>query len=108
MKNSFSAIIFIGSTFLIFFIFSSSGKKSPDKTQELVKQPNVLFIAIDDLNDWVTPLGGNDQAITPNIDSFAEQAVNFTKNYCTSPGCAPSRASAMTGKYPYNSGMYSN
>lgn len=105
MKNAFFSITFLGS---IFLLFSCSGKKASDKTEILVKQPNVLFIAIDDLNDWVTPLGGNNQTISPNIDSFAEKAVNFSKNYCTSPGCAPSRASVMTGIYPYNSGMYSN
>lgn len=108
MKSSFSIIGFFGITILLCFIYSCSGKNTSDKKKELVNQPNVLFIAIDDLNDWITPLGGNDQTITPNIDSFAKQAVNFTKNYCTSPGCAPSRASVMTGKYPYNSGMYSN
>ena len=72
------------------------------------EKPNVLFIAIDDLNDWITPLGGHPQAKTPNIDAFAATAVNFRKNYCTSPGCAPSRASVMTGMHTYNSGMYSN
>ena len=108
MKHIFSLITFVGSSLLLFFIFSCSEKKSSDQAEKLVKHPNVLFIAIDDLNDWITPLGGNEQAITPNMDSFAKQAVNFTKNYCTSPGCAPSRASVMTGEYPYNSGMYSN
>lgn len=108
MKNAFSSISCLGCIFLLFFIFSCARKKSPNESEALVKHPNVLFIAIDDLNDWITPLGGNDQTISPNIASFAKQAVNFTKNYCTSPGCAPSRASVMTGKYPYNSGMYSN
>ena len=108
MKKKLSSITCMGITFLIFCMISCTEKKPSDKTSNLVKQPNVLFIAIDDLNDWITPLGGNDQSISPNIDAFATQAVNFTKNYCTSPGCAPSRASVMTGKYPYNSGMYSN
>ena len=104
MKTAIPSIALIG----IAFLLSCSGQKSLDKTKELVKQPNVLFIAIDDLNDWIAPLGGNDQSITPHIDAFAGQVVNFTKNYCTSPGCAPSRASVMTGRYPYNTGMYSN
>ncbi len=108
MKKTITWITIIKSTFLLFLIFACFGKKPTDVNEELVKQPNVLFIAIDDLNDWITPLGGNDQTMTPNLETFAEQAVNFTSNYCTSPGCAPSRASVMTGKYPYNSGMYSN
>ena len=108
MKNSYFPIAFMGGSFLISLFFSCLGKTSSDEVKELVKHPNVLFIAIDDLNDWVNPLGGSDQTISPNIDSFAKQAVSFTKNYCTSPGCAPSRASVMTGIYPFNSGMYSN
>jgi arylsulfatase A-like enzyme len=73
-----------------------------------VDRPNVLFIAIDDLNDWIEPLGGHPQAKTPNLSRFAKQAVNFTRNYCPSPGCNPSRSAVMTGYLPYKSGMYSN
>jgi arylsulfatase A-like enzyme len=71
-------------------------------------KPNILFIAIDDLNDWIGPLGGHPQAQTPNLDRFAREAVNFTNNYCASPGCNPSRTAVMTGLHTYNSGMYSN
>ena len=71
-------------------------------------KPNVLFIAIDDLNDWAEPLAGHPQALTPNLDAFAKQAVNFTRNYCTSPACNPSRSTLMTGYHTYTSGMYSN
>ena len=70
--------------------------------------PNILFISIDDLNDWSEPLAGNTQAITPNLSKFGEEALNFTQNYCVSPGCNPSRTSTMTGLYPFSSGMYSN
>ncbi len=75
---------------------------------EAAEKPNVLFIAIDDLNDWVEPLAGHPQTLTPNLDAFAEGAVNFTRNYCTSPACNPSRATLMTGYHTYTSGMYSN
>ncbi|MGI9240432.1 MAG: sulfatase-like hydrolase/transferase, partial [Verrucomicrobiales bacterium] len=54
------------------------------------EKPNVLFISIDDLNDWIEPLGGHPQAITPNFNRLASQAVTFTRNYCPSPGCNPS------------------
>ncbi len=60
------------------------------------------------MNDWVQPLSGNDQSITPNLEDFAEEAVNFTRNYCASPGCNPSRSALLTGMHTYNSGMYSN
>jgi len=42
--------------------------------------PNVLFISVDDLNDWIEPLGGHPQARTPNLKRFATEAVNFTRN----------------------------
>lgn len=72
------------------------------------KPPNVLFIAIDDLNDWIEPLGGHPQAKTPNMNRFAKRAVNFTHNYCTSAGCNPSRSTLMSGIHTYEAGMYSN
>ncbi|MFC1553670.1 sulfatase [candidate division KSB1 bacterium] len=72
------------------------------------KQPNVLFISMDDLNDWIEPLGGHTQAKTPHLVRFARESVNFTNAFCSSPMCNPSRTSLMTGKAPYNSGMYSN
>ncbi len=69
---------------------------------------NVLFISIDDLNDWIEPLGGHPQARTPNLKRFAEESVNFTHAYCPSPACCPSRTAIMTGLAPYTSGVYSN
>ena len=63
----------------------------------MVNRPNILFISIDDMNDWTTPLGGNNQVVTPNLEDFRKISVNFSKNYCTSPGCNPSRATMMTG-----------
>src|SRR5688572_5621883 len=45
-------------------------------------RPNVLFIAVDDLNDWIGCLGGHPQAKTPNIDALAAWGVNFARAYC--------------------------
>jgi arylsulfatase A-like enzyme len=71
-------------------------------------QPNVLFIAIDDLNHWVGHLGRNPQTRTPNIDRLARSGVAFTKAYCTAPACNPSRASLMSGQRPSTTGCYLN
>ena len=70
------------------------------------QEPNFLFIAIDDLNDWVGCLGGHPQAKTPNIDRLASQGVLFANAHCQSPVCNPSRASLMTGLYPSTTGIY--
>ena len=72
------------------------------------RKPNVLFIAVDDLNDWVGCLGGNRQARTPHIDALAARGVNFTHAYCASPVCNPSRSALMSGLRSSTSGVYSN
>lgn len=53
--------------------------------QESEHQPDVLFIAIDDLNDWVGCLGGHEQVRTPNIDRLAERSVLFSNAHCQAP-----------------------
>jgi arylsulfatase A-like enzyme len=70
--------------------------------------PNVLFISVDDLNDWIEPLGGHPQARTPNLTRLAEQGVLFRRAYTPSPSCNPARTALLTGLHPSTSGMYSN
>src|SRR4029079_11777853 len=72
------------------------------------EMPNVLFIAIDDLNHWVGHLNRNPQTRTPNIDRFARSGVAFTHSYRTAPACNPSRASLMSGLRPSSTGCYLN
>jgi arylsulfatase A-like enzyme len=71
-------------------------------------RPNVLFIAIDDLNHWVGHLGRHPQTKTPHIDRLASGGVTFTRAYCTAPACNPSRASLMSGQRPSTTGCYLN
>src|SRR5215216_421533 len=70
------------------------------------EKPNVLFIAIDDLNDWVGPLGGHPQVKTPNMDALAARGTTFTNAHCQSPLCNPSRTSVLTGLRPSTTGVY--
>ena len=70
------------------------------------KKPNVLFIAVDDLNDWVGYLKEHPQAQTPHIDKLAGESHAFTRAYCSAPLCGPSRTSLMYGIYPHRSGSY--
>lgn len=70
--------------------------------------PNVLFIAVDDLNHWVGHLHRNPQTKTPNIDRLAGMGVTFTNANCAAPACNPSRAALMSGLRPSTSGCYDN
>lgn len=68
--------------------------------------PNVLFIAIDDLNDWIGTMHGHPDVKTPNIDRLAARGVQFQNAHCQAPLCGPSRASLMTGLRPSTTGIY--
>ncbi|NOT63406.1 MAG: sulfatase [Acidobacteria bacterium] len=72
------------------------------------RKPNILFIAVDDLNHWVKHLGRNQQVITPNIDRLAKMGLTFSNAYCAAPVCNPSRAALMTGMRPSTTGVYDN
>ncbi len=73
-----------------------------------VNRPNILFIAIDDLNDWVGFLKGHPQTRTPNMDRLAQRGVVFANAHCAVPFCVPSRAAVFSGRHSFHSGVYSN
>lgn len=70
------------------------------------EKPNVLLIAIDDLNDWVSYLNGHPKVQTPNMDRLAARGVAFTNAHVQAPLCNPSRTSFMTGLRPTTTGVY--
>lgn len=72
------------------------------------EKPDVLFIAVDDLNDWVSHLGGHPQAKTPNIDRLVARGTTFSNAQCAAPACNPSRAALMSGLRPWQTGIYTN
>lgn len=67
------------------------------------RKPNVVMIVIDDLNDYVTGMGGHPQAKTPHLSKLASEGVSFRRAYSNNPVCAPSRGSFFTGIYPHTS-----
>ena len=72
------------------------------------EKPDVLFIAIDDLNDWTGCLGGHPQASTPHLDRLVGRGTLFTNAQCAAPACNPSRAALMSGLRPFTTGVYHN
>jgi arylsulfatase A-like enzyme len=71
-------------------------------------RPNVLFIAVDDLRDWVGYFGHNPQSKTPNYDRLSRMGTSFTRAYCASPVCNPSRTALMSGMRASTTGVYEN
>lgn len=71
-------------------------------------RPNVLFISVDDMNDWVGCLGGYPGIHTPNIDRLAKRGVLFADAHCAAPLCNPSRTALLTGQAPWRTGIYGN
>lgn len=69
-------------------------------------RPNIVMIAIDDMNDWIGALAG--PAHTPNIDRLAASGMLFRNAYCVVPACNPSRAALLTGLRPETTGQYAN
>ena len=83
-------VSFLASFFLINTTIVFSQKK---------QQPNILFIAVDDLKP-ILACYGDKMIKTPNIDRIAKNGTLFAANYCQQAVCGPTRASLMTGKRP--------
>lgn len=70
--------------------------------------PNILWICSDMLRHDAIGALGNRHIKTPNIDSLCSSGVAFTRAYCQNPVCTPSRASFLTGRYPFATGVMIN
>ncbi len=68
----------------------------------------MLFIVVDDLNDWVGALDGHPQTRTPNIDGLARRGMLFTNAHAAGVSCNPSRTAVLTGVSPWRSGIFRN
>ncbi|MGB6221528.1 MAG: sulfatase-like hydrolase/transferase [Haloferula sp.] len=70
------------------------------------EKANVLFIAVDDLNDWLGCHQTHQGTKTPNIDRLAECGVVFTNAHCQTALCGPSRDRMITGLPPSTTAIY--
>jgi choline-sulfatase len=71
-----------------------------------VSQPNIVVICSDQHHPLVTGYRGHPQIRTPHLDALAADGAYFTRAYCNSPVCTPSRMSFITGKYPHQVGSW--
>ncbi|MFA5418015.1 MAG: sulfatase [Bacteroidales bacterium] len=79
-----------------------------EKARSIVNKPNVLFIIMDDMSDWVGMLSGHNQVISPHLNRLSERGINFTNAYTVVPLSNPSRAALLTGIPAHVSGVYHN
>lgn len=70
-------------------------------------KPNVVMFAVDDLSDWIGPMG-YEQAITPNMDRLAQMGVTFMNAHTAGAYCAPSRAAIFSGRHASTTGCYTS
>jgi arylsulfatase A-like enzyme len=86
---------------LIVFLAVTAQCNSPSETP---RSPNVILIITDDQGYGDLGIHGNRQIRTPVLDQLARQSIEMTQFY-VSPVCAPTRASLMTGRYNYRTGV---
>jgi iduronate 2-sulfatase len=107
IKKKILKIYIMKKIYTCFFILTVLLSSCSSKKKEIkLEKPNVIFISVDDLNDWVGFLGGHSQAITPNLDKLAAEGVLFTNAHCSQAVCTASRNSLLSGIHPTTSGWY--
>ena len=97
---TFLSVSFFRLTFFIFLLISGFVHAQ--------QKSNVLFISVDDLNDWIGCLNGHPQALTPSMDHLAKRGVLFANAHCAAPACNPSRAAVFSGQMPKRTRVWSN
>ena len=88
----------------LFIIISCNKSEDSNEIVDLIQSPNILFIIADDLNCDIG-VYGNKIVKTPNIDQLIKNGTLFQNAHCQYPLCGPSRASIITGKYGYRTGV---
>lgn len=96
--------------FLLMVGFSSISKvekklQNSGTHSNSIEKPNIIFFAVDDMNDFINPLGYS-QAITPNLDRLASAGIIFTNAHAPASYCAPSRTAIWTGLQSTSTGCY--
>ncbi len=97
-------------TFIVrcLLIFAGAAATTTTARTEEKPRPDIVFIIVDDLNDWIGCLNGHPDAKSPNLDALAASGMLFSTAYCNSPQCRPSRTSLNHGVYPFKTGTYFN
>jgi arylsulfatase A-like enzyme len=89
-----------------FLLLLSSCSEPVDTSAENSQRPNIILLMADDMGWGDTSFQGNPHLRTPNLDSMAESGLVFERFYAAAPVCSPTRASVLTGRHPFRSGIY--
>ncbi|MBC8045248.1 MAG: sulfatase-like hydrolase/transferase [Fimbriimonadaceae bacterium] len=92
----------------IYFLFLFALFFSVNNLYSQSTLPNIIFITLDDQNDYTEGFDGNPQVETPNIKRLEQLGTTFYNAYCPAPQCGPSRASMITGKDVFYTQVYNN
>lgn len=93
-------------TVVVFAIAGQWGE--PSMAADRPAPPSVLFLVVDDMNDWISLLDPKEPIQTPNLERLAQRGMLFTRAYCASPACNPSRVATLPGLRPTTTGVYGN
>ncbi len=104
-RRTLASKLIVLSGLAIFLLFAWTARES---AADEPTRPNILFISVDDLNDWIGCMAGHPQSRTPNLDRLAAEGMLFSNAHCPAPACNPSRSAIMTGVAPNVSGLYDN
>jgi len=85
-------------------VFLLRGGPVTVQAADVTERPNVIIVLTDDQGYGDVGVHSNDKIKTPNLDRFARQGIQLRHFYC-SPVCAPTRASLLTGRYFYRTGV---
>jgi hypothetical protein len=98
----------LGDVGILFLFVTVLGKALPVRGDVPINAPapNIIFVATDDLCDWVGPLDSPIRAKTPNMDRLAARGVTFMNAQACGSFCAPARTALFTGRHPATTGAY--
>ncbi|MEN8121639.1 MAG: sulfatase-like hydrolase/transferase [Bacteroidota bacterium] len=83
-----------------------NNKSESHKEEKTSSKPNIILVMADDLGWGDTGYNGNKIIKTPNLDKMAEEGVQFNRFYSASAVCSPTRASVLTGRIPFRTGVF--
>jgi len=93
---------------VVYFIIACTPEQSGEQAaqQQPLPRPNIILLMADDVGWGDAGYQGHETLQTPNIDAMAANGLVLDRFYSAAPVCSPTRASVLTGRHPYRSGIF--